>query len=110
MLFWRVRNIAFRRALARARAISICSDSRAASLALKSYAVSFGVVLQCGDSLQELVLSNRVRLVCVPGDCGIHELVRCTCKSGIKFCFCRAEALSSVGTFMCQTEGAGVVT
>jgi hypothetical protein len=29
--------------------------------------------LQCGGSLQELVLSNRVRLVWVPGHCGIHE-------------------------------------
>jgi hypothetical protein len=56
ILFWRVRNIAFPRAL------SICSDSRAALLALKS----------CGDSLQELAFSNRVRLVWVPGHCGIH--------------------------------------
>jgi hypothetical protein len=45
------------------RAVSICSDSRAVLLALKSYAVSSRVVLQCGDSLQELALSNRVRLV-----------------------------------------------
>jgi hypothetical protein len=42
------------------RAISIYSDSRAAFLALKSYAVFSRVVLHCGDSLQELVLSNRV--------------------------------------------------
>jgi hypothetical protein len=42
------------------RAISICSHIRAALIALKSYAVSFEVVLQCGDSLLELVLSNRV--------------------------------------------------
>jgi ribonuclease HI len=34
--------------------------------------VFFRVVLQCGDSLQELALSNRVRLVWVPGYCGIH--------------------------------------
>jgi ribonuclease HI len=54
------------------RVVSICSDSRAASLALKSYAVSSRVVLQCRDSLQELALSNRVRLVWVPGHCGIH--------------------------------------
>jgi ribonuclease HI len=52
--------------------VSICSDSRAALLALKSYAVSSRVVLQCRDSLQELALSNRVRLVWVPGHCGIH--------------------------------------
>jgi hypothetical protein len=41
-------------------------------LALKSYAVSSRVVLQCRDSLQELALSNIVRLVWVPGHCGIH--------------------------------------
>jgi hypothetical protein len=52
--------------------VSICSDSRAALLALKSYAVSSRVVLQCRDLLQELALSNRVRLVCVPAHCGIH--------------------------------------
>jgi ribonuclease HI len=52
------------------RAVSICSDSRAALLAIKSYAVSFRVVLQCRNSLQKL--SNRVRLVWVPGHCGIH--------------------------------------
>jgi hypothetical protein len=47
-------------------------DSRVALLALKSYAVSSRVVLQCRDSLQELALSNRVRLVWVSGHCGIH--------------------------------------
>jgi hypothetical protein len=41
--------------------------------ALKLYAVSSRVVHQCGDSLQELASSNRVRLVWVPGNCGIHE-------------------------------------
>jgi hypothetical protein len=40
------------------RAISICSDGRAAFLAVKSYAVSSRVVLQCGDSLRELVLTE----------------------------------------------------
>jgi ribonuclease HI len=55
------------------RAVSICSDSRAALLALKPYTVSSRVVLQCRDSLQKLVVSNRVRLVWVPGHCGIHE-------------------------------------
>jgi hypothetical protein len=49
------------------RAVSICSDSRAALLALKLYAVSSRVVLQRRDSLQELALSNRVCLVWVPG-------------------------------------------
>jgi hypothetical protein len=37
---------------------STCSDSRVALLALKSYAVSSRIVLQCGDSLHELALSN----------------------------------------------------
>jgi hypothetical protein len=54
-------------------AVSICSDIRAALLALKSYAVSSRIVLQCRDSFQELVLYNRVRLVWVPGHCGIYE-------------------------------------
>jgi hypothetical protein len=54
------------------RAISICSDSRAALLTLKSYALSSRVVLQCGDSLQKLALSNRVRLVWVQRHCGIY--------------------------------------
>jgi hypothetical protein len=54
------------------RAVSNCSDSRAVLLARKSYAVSSRVVLQCRDSLQELALFNRVRLVWVPGHCGIH--------------------------------------
>jgi hypothetical protein len=40
------------------RAVSICSASRAALLALKSYGVSSRVVLQCRDSLQELVQSR----------------------------------------------------
>jgi hypothetical protein len=51
------------------RAVSICSDSRVALLAPKSSSI---VVPQCRDSLQELALSNRVRLVWVPGHCGIH--------------------------------------
>jgi ribonuclease HI len=54
------------------RAVLICYDSTAALLALKSYAVSSRVILQCRDLLQELALSNRVRLVWVPGHCGIH--------------------------------------
>jgi hypothetical protein len=50
------------------RAVSICPDSRAALLALKSYAVSAKVVLQCRNLLQELALSNRVRLMWDPID------------------------------------------
>jgi hypothetical protein len=40
-------------------AISICFDSRATLLALKSYAASSRVVLECTDSLQGLVLSKN---------------------------------------------------
>jgi hypothetical protein len=65
MLFGCVRNNAFRRALS-------TDQYQSALLALKSYAVPSRVVLQCGDSLQELALSNRIRLVWVPGHCGIH--------------------------------------
>jgi hypothetical protein len=54
------------------RVILVCSDSRTALLALKSYAVSSRVVLQCRDSLQKLALSHRVRLVWVLEHCGIH--------------------------------------
>jgi hypothetical protein len=45
------------------RAVSICSDRRPALLTFKSYDVSSRVVLQCKNSLYELALSNRVRLV-----------------------------------------------
>jgi hypothetical protein len=53
------------------RAVSICSG-RTALLALKSYAVSFKVVLQCRDSLQELALFNRDRMAWALRHCGIH--------------------------------------
>jgi hypothetical protein len=35
--------------------------------------VSSRIVLQCGNSVQELAMSNKVRLVFVPGHYGIHE-------------------------------------
>jgi hypothetical protein len=54
MLFWRVWNIAFWRALS--------TEQYQSAL----------IVGLCGDSLQELALSNRVRLVRFPGHCGIH--------------------------------------
>jgi hypothetical protein len=47
------------------KTISICSD-------FKSFPVSSRVVQQCGDSLQELALSNRNRLVWVFEHCGIN--------------------------------------
>jgi ribonuclease HI len=85
------------------RAISIFSDSRAALLALKSYAVSPRVVLQCRDSLQGLALSNRVRLVWVPGHFGIHENEQADAlaRAGSSYAFvgpepCLPLALSSV--------------
>jgi hypothetical protein len=46
-----------------------------AILACSEYCILEGivrVVLQCGDSLQELALCNEVRLVWVPGHCGNH--------------------------------------
>jgi hypothetical protein len=43
-------------------------------LALKSYVVFSRVVLQCGDSIQELALSRRVRLVWVPGHMHMRRL------------------------------------
>jgi hypothetical protein len=54
MLFWRVWNIAFWRALS--------TEQYQSAL----------IVGLCGDSLQELALCNRVRLVRFPGHCGIH--------------------------------------
>jgi hypothetical protein len=45
------------------RAVSICFDRRAALLTFKSYAMSSRVVLKCKNSLYELALYNRVRLV-----------------------------------------------
>jgi hypothetical protein len=70
-VFGRVRNIAFEEGIGN-KAVSIWYNSRATLLALKPCAVSPRVVLQCRDSLQELPLSNRVRLVWVPGHCGVH--------------------------------------
>jgi hypothetical protein len=98
MLFLRVRNIAFRKALSTEQYQS--ADSMVALLALKSYTMSARVVLQCRDSLQELALSDRVWLVW-------EWRGWRTCKSWIKFCFCGAGALSSVGTFECQGCGIG---
>jgi ribonuclease HI len=66
------------------RAVSICSDSRTALLALKSYAVSSRVVLQCRDSLLELALSNRVQLVWVPGHFDIHGNEEADALAGVR--------------------------
>jgi hypothetical protein len=49
------------------KTICICSDSRAALLALSSHTVSSRLVLQCRNSLQGLSINNRVQLFWVPG-------------------------------------------
>jgi hypothetical protein len=73
MLFWRVRNIAFRRALSTEQYQSalivglLCWPlNRMPCLPELYYSAD------CGVPLQELALSNRVRLVRVPGHCGVH--------------------------------------
>jgi hypothetical protein len=38
--------------------------------------------MPCVNSLQELALSNRVRLVWVPGHCGIHEEANALARAG----------------------------
>jgi hypothetical protein len=47
--------------------ICICSDSKAALLALSSYTISSKLLQQCWLSLQDLSNNNRVRLFWVPG-------------------------------------------
>jgi hypothetical protein len=73
MLFWRVWNIAFRRAL------STEQYQSALKIWLLCWPLNHMPCLpelyysaQCRDALQEMALSNRVRLVWVPGHCGIH--------------------------------------
>jgi hypothetical protein len=44
------------------------------------------IVLQCGDSLQELALSNRVQLVWVLGHCGIHRNEKADARVGLEPC------------------------
>jgi hypothetical protein len=68
----------------------ICSDSRVALLALSSQTVSSRLVLQCGNSLQELSYHNGVQLFWVPGHCGIieNEEADGLARVGSKSCFC----------------------
>jgi hypothetical protein len=54
------------------KTICICSDSRAAFLALDSHTVSPKLVLQYQNSLQRLSIQNRVQLFWVPCYCGIY--------------------------------------
>jgi ribonuclease HI len=51
--------------------ICICSDSKAALLALSSYKISSKLLHQCWLSLQDLSNNNRVRWFWVPGHCAI---------------------------------------
>jgi ribonuclease HI len=51
--------------------ICICSDSKAALLALSSYTISSKLLHQYWLSLQDLSNDNRVRLFLVPGHCDI---------------------------------------
>jgi hypothetical protein len=53
------------------KTICICSDNRAALLALSSHTVSSMLVFQCWNSLQGLYIHEKVQLFCVPGHCGI---------------------------------------
>jgi hypothetical protein len=49
----------------------ICSDSKAALLALSSHTILFKLLHQCWLSLQDLSNNSRVRLFWVPGHCDI---------------------------------------
>jgi hypothetical protein len=53
------------------KTICICSDWRAALLALSSPTVSSRIVFQCRNSLQGLSIHNRVQLFRVPSHCGM---------------------------------------
>jgi RNase H len=51
--------------------ILICSDSKAALLALSSFVVGSRLVLECWENLQSLAETNSVELAWVPGHSGI---------------------------------------
>jgi ribonuclease HI len=73
--------------------ICICSDSRAALLALSSYIVSSRLVVQCRNSLPGLSIHNRVQLFWVPGHCGVigNEKADGLVQLRYKFNFCGPE-------------------
>jgi hypothetical protein len=91
VLFWRVRNIAFQ------RAVSTEQYQSALTVGLLCWPLNrmpcLRVVLQCRDSLQELAFSNRVQLVWVPGHCGIHgnEEADALAREGSSFAFVETE-------------------
>jgi hypothetical protein len=107
MPFWRVWNIAFRRALSTEQYQS---------------ALIVGLLcwpLNCMPCLPELYYSTEILFrnwLCLKEFdwCGSLDTVvsmgsRRACKDGTKFCLCGAGALSFVGTLEFQAEGAGVV-
>jgi hypothetical protein len=57
------------------KTVCICSDSRAALLALSSHTVSSKLEFQCRNSLQGLFIHNRVQLLWVPGHCGNCDII-----------------------------------
>jgi hypothetical protein len=73
--------------------VCICSDSRAALLALSSHTVSSKLVLQCRNSLQELSIHYGVQLFWVPGHCYIigNEGADSLAGVGFKSSFCGPE-------------------
>lgn len=52
--------------------ITICSDSRAALLALGNPCIRSHLVLECADTLQQLAQGNSLQLLWVPAHCGIE--------------------------------------
>ncbi|KAJ8964706.1 hypothetical protein NQ317_016622 [Molorchus minor] len=55
------------------RTIQICSDSRAASLAIESSKVKSRLVLECKKTLNDLASRNKVILTWVPGHSGVRR-------------------------------------
>ena len=51
--------------------IVICSDSRAALMAVDSFLITSKKVLKCRELLEELAVNNLVNLFWVPGDSNI---------------------------------------
>jgi hypothetical protein len=60
-----------RSAKAHIMTICVCSDSKAALLALFSYSILSKLLYQCWLSLQDLSNNNMVRLCWMPGHCDI---------------------------------------